>query len=55
MMEEEYVGRCPVCGDPYDYCQGHGEIGDPRGFAILAKHDADDHSECVEGENCDER
>lgn len=37
---------CPVCAERIDYCQGHGEIGDPVGFAILAKHDADDHSEC---------
>jgi hypothetical protein len=37
---------CPACGDPIDYCQGHGEIGDPAGFAILAAHDDDDHSGC---------
>jgi hypothetical protein len=43
---DEYIARCPACGDPIDYCQGHGEIGDPVGFAILAKHDDDDHSEC---------
>lgn len=30
-----------------DYCQGHGEIGDPVGFATLRRHDEDDHSECV--------
>lgn len=27
---------CPACGDAPDYCAGHGEIGDPDGFAILA-------------------
>ena len=26
---------CPACGEPADYCQGHGEIGDPEGFAIV--------------------
>ena len=44
--EEEFVSRCPACGDPIDYCQGHGEIGDPGGAAILAAHDADDHRFC---------
>ena len=29
------VGDCPACWSPMDYCQGHGEIGDPEGFAIL--------------------
>ena len=23
------VGYCPACGDPMDYCQGHGDMGDP--------------------------
>lgn len=40
------VARCPACGNPIDYCQGHGEIGDPAGFAILAAHDDGDHSHC---------
>lgn len=26
---------CPACGALPDYCQGHGEIGDPEGAAIL--------------------
>jgi hypothetical protein len=38
--------RCPACGDPIDYCSGHGDIGDPDGAAILAAHDDDDHSRC---------
>lgn len=42
----EYVSRCPACGDVIDYCQGHGEIGDPAGYAILEAHDAGDHTEC---------
>lgn len=37
---------CPACGDPIDYCQGHGEIGDPKGYAILQRHDSGDHSTC---------
>jgi hypothetical protein len=44
--DEEYVSRCPACGDVIDYCQGHGEMGDPAGFAILAAHDDGHHSEC---------
>lgn len=28
-------GVCPVCADPADYCQGHGSIGDPDGYARL--------------------
>ena len=39
-------GDCPACGDPIDYCRGHGEIGDPKGFAILEDHDAGEHSGC---------
>lgn len=27
--------RCPACGEPIDWCRGHGEIGDPEGRAIL--------------------
>jgi hypothetical protein len=38
--------RCPVCADPSDYCQGHGEIGDPAGFAILTAHDDGNHDDC---------
>jgi hypothetical protein len=45
--------RCPACGDWIDYCQGHGEIGDPYGFEILERHDAGDHSECHPA-GCDE-
>lgn len=45
-MEDEYVSRCPACGAPIDYCLGHGEIGDPIGYAILRKHDNDNHTDC---------
>lgn len=44
---------CPACGDPADFCQGHGEIGDPEGRRILDAHDNDDHSGCRPG-GCDE-
>lgn len=38
---------CPACGQPIDYCLGHGEIGDPVGRRILDNHDGDiDHSSC---------
>jgi hypothetical protein len=42
----DWVARCPACGDPIDYCQGHGEIGDPEGHAALALHDLGDHGYC---------
>ena len=47
---EDYESRCPACGDVIDYCQGHGEIGDPQGFAILQAHDDGDHSGCRDEE-----
>lgn len=43
---------CPVCGDKPDYCQGHGEIGDPAGFKTLERHDNGDHEGCIDG--CEE-
>jgi hypothetical protein len=46
------VSICPACGEPIDYCQGHGEIGDPDGFAILEAHDNDDHGECHQLSEC---
>lgn len=48
----ELISLCPACGQPIDYCQGHGEIGDPAGFAILAAHDNDTHADC-HPEGCD--
>lgn len=52
-FDNDSFPRCFVCGEDIDYCQGHGEIGDPAGFAILQAHDAGDHSRCdVHG--CDE-
>ena len=41
------VERCPACGDILpDYCAGHGDIGDPRGAAILERHDDGGHGAC---------
>lgn len=37
---------CPACGDAIDYCLGHGEMGDPSGYAILVAHDNGDHRGC---------
>lgn len=51
--EMTYVSRCPACGDPIDFCRGHGEIGDPDGRAILDAHDDGDHSQCHPN-GCDE-
>lgn len=39
--------ECPACGEGIQWCQGHGEIGDPDGAAILAAHDEGDHSRCL--------
>lgn len=44
--DADYVSLCPACGDPIDYCQGHGEIGDPWGYAILRRHDTGEHGDC---------
>lgn len=38
--------RCVACGEPIDYCQGHGEIGDPIGFAIIGAHEGGNHRKC---------
>lgn len=47
------MNNCPACGDPIDYCSGHGAIGDPTGAAILRAHDNDVHNRCAP-EGCDE-
>jgi hypothetical protein len=50
---DDYSARCPACGDVIDYCQGHGEIGDPAGRAILDSHDVGDHTQC-HPDGCDD-
>ena len=37
-LEIEATAVCPYCEDPIDYCMGHGEIGDPAGYAVLRLH-----------------
>lgn len=51
-MSDVYI--CPVCGDVIDYCQGHGEIGDPVGFAILINHSIGQHYRCHPKSDCKE-
>ncbi len=45
-VDDEYIASCPACGQPIDYCQGHGEIGDPDGALILSAHDDGNHAWC---------
>jgi hypothetical protein len=45
-LDDEGTSYCPACGDPIDYCQGHGPIGDPAGYRILWRHDNGDHRTC---------
>jgi hypothetical protein len=47
-VESDYV--CPACGNPSDYCPGHGEMGDPNGYVILEMHETDNHSSCLFGD-----
>ena len=37
---------CVACGAYIDYCQGHGEIGDPEGRRIINAHDNGNHHDC---------
>ncbi|MGZ6269516.1 MAG: hypothetical protein ACXWMU_02955 [Candidatus Limnocylindrales bacterium] len=38
---------CPACDELLSHCQGrHGEVGREAGEAILAAHDAGEHSRC---------
>lgn len=43
-LELEPVGECVVCGEPSDYCQGHG--ADNYADYVWAAHDADYHGAC---------
>lgn len=45
-MYEIVESLCPACGSVIDYCQGHGEIGDPVGAAIIKAHGEGDHGGC---------
>jgi len=46
------VSRCPACGEPSDYCQGHGPMGDPQGYVVIALHDGNVHSMCHHLSDC---
>lgn len=52
--DDEYVPACPVCGNAEDYCQGHGEIGDPTGHRVMLQHDSDYHRDC-HPQGCDSK
>lgn len=43
---------CPACGNPIDYCQGHGPMGDSQNYAILQLHDDDIHHMCHASSDC---
>lgn len=36
------ISFCIICGDPIDYCWGHGESGN----ILLQAHDSEDHTHC---------
>lgn len=46
--------HCPACGEPIDYCAGHGKFGDPTGWAILERHDDGVHDDCS-SRGCDDK
>lgn len=52
MDDDYYDSSCPACGEYIDYCQGHGELGDPDGHKILSAHDKGDHSNCDIHSSC---
>lgn len=52
--DDTYVSRCPVCGEHIDYCQGHGEMGDPIGYEKMAEHDLGNHDWCHSNATCDD-
>lgn len=51
-MQWEPGPVCPACGEAPDYCQGHGEIGDPVGHHILTGHDMGLHGACHPLSDC---
>ena len=53
-LEDYSEPRCPACGEFIDYCQGHGPMGDPQGYAVLRLHDDDIHSLCHHLSDCRE-
>lgn len=51
-VARQYLPVCPVCGDPIDYCQGHGPIGDPNGWELMQHHNDGDHTWCHPNSDC---
>lgn len=47
-----YVETCPACGEPVDYCPGHGEVGDTYGATVLLAHDLGEHATCHPASYC---
>jgi hypothetical protein len=47
--ETDHGSRCPACGESSDYCQGHGQSGDPVGHSILRNHEDGVHDDCASG------
>jgi hypothetical protein len=50
--DDDFAPPCPACGNPMDYCIGHGVSGDALGWSILNRHDAGDHSGCHPASVC---
>lgn len=50
----ELVSYCVACGEPIDYCQGHGQLADPNGFYILRRHHELDFHDTCDPHGCDE-
>jgi rRNA maturation protein Nop10 len=48
----ESYSPCPACGNPVDYCDGHGVSRDVIGWSTLNQHDAGDHECCHEAAGC---
>lgn len=48
----EFVPKCPACGEPIDYCQGHRLVDDFFAVRVLAMHNNDDHRWCFEPSAC---
>ncbi len=51
-FDMEYAPRCPACGSPIDYCQGHGS-DDLDAHEIFLMHDEDDHTRCHDEAECE--
>ena len=50
--DDEYVAICPACGEPIDYCQGHGGFGDSKEAKIIEACIEGEHSQCHPNSGC---